>query len=316
MASTDGLRSLRSMDDIDSLPTLHELFTDGKASSTVERPFRPLAHLGPNGIRGSALLTDNTIKQIQLNKPTALLYPQQVRDGPAAGLIESTQRAQLFSVVTMKKQGPSEKTLSELGAFVRSLVCFGPEDSCNGMFSFDLRALVDSPNFGGESLLSFFLKGWLYCLTLQHSVRSLSNSEPGLFDSWTQLAPSPTVTLGLNDGLTFNSACGGFAKPVFPYALGAPTISFHVSLSSVPYDATFFFVSSSLLSAGELDLAMLALLIAPYPCGIHTVTISTLDDQGGRTRILILMFAISELLYSELIKQHKECPNKNPEMSG
>jgi hypothetical protein len=73
---------------------------------------------------------------------------------------------------------------------------------------------------------------------------------------------------------------------VFPYTGGAaPTIAFHVCKATVPANEAFFFLRPGLLmqnDAGQesINIALAALLLAPYPCGIHQVAVSTVDNLG------------------------------------
>lgn len=249
-------------------------------------------------LRGATISTNNVVTQLNdLNSPEALLYPLTVRNGAGAALIDATRRPQLFGVGTVRRTALAPAVESSEGMSLRELISRtgnirADQITINGFKTSDVAALLRlQPEMNGDSMASLYLKLNLYEMSrswLQDPVLLPLGGEPGKFDSYTQLDVDPGVDLGFNDATVFGADCGGTEAPVFPYEDAAfdSTIAFHVCRASIPNNEPFFMINPALLlqnDRGEdsLNIALLALALAPYPCGIHTVTVETLDSAGG-----------------------------------
>ncbi len=261
-------------------------------------------------LRGGIVDAANAITTVNdLNSPEALLWPLQVRDGiggpsPAGELIDSTNRPETFGVGLVRRTALNPAVLSSEGAAIAELVSrqanIRPNQATAGGFlTSDLAALIRlQPEQNGDSIVSLLLKSYLYqmsrCWVSDPNFLPIGG-EPGKFDSFTSLAQNPTVGTAFNPlagpaATLWNINCEDGVTPgnkVFPYTGGlAPTIAFHVCKATVPANEAFFFLRPGLLmqnDAGQesINIALCALLLAPYPCGIHQVAVSTVNSLGA-----------------------------------
>lgn len=303
-----------SMDEIKSAKNLRPLLeADGQVAGSELDPVEEVAEqtglLGPQGVtmssvprelalRGATISAANAVTLLNdLNSPEALLYPLQVRNGAGAALVNQANRPPLFGIGLVRRQ--SVTTLSETpeGMSIRELVSrtgnIRPDQvTVNGFYTRDLAALLRvQPGHNGDTIQAPLLKMMLYNLSrawIQDPAFLPLGGEPGKFDAFTQLDANPAVTVGYDNAALFGADCGTTVAPVFPYVNAgvAPTIAFHVTIATVPANEPYIFMHPGLLLQNDrgfeaLNIALLALMFAPYPCGIHSVAIDTLDDAGG-----------------------------------
>jgi hypothetical protein len=287
----------------------------GPEMDPVEEVARMTGLLGPQGIinssvprelamRGAVVSTTNIVTQINdLNHPEALLYPLEVRNGVGAALINQVNRPKLFGVGLVRRKTiyPLELTLE--GAAIDAIVArqsnIRPDQFAAGGFrTSDMAALIKTePLDNGDSMLAPFLKLQLYNLTRAWRVDPAFlplGSEPGKFDSFTALAMNPAVQLDFNAGTVFGIDCGGTVAPEMPYLAGGgladATIAFHNTKATIRQGEAWIAMDALLNLQNEmgyesLNIALLALAFAPYPCGIHSVLIDTVDTAGGNADI-------------------------------
>jgi hypothetical protein len=269
--------------------------------------------LGPQGVtmssvpretalRGAVInAANNVVLRNDLNHPEALLFPLETRDGTGA-IIDNPNRCEMFGVGQIRRQSCYSLVESAEGMAIRSILTRAgnirsDQISANCFKTMDLASLLRiAPQDNGDSLASLYLKLWLYSFSRNwnYEVNFLPlGGEVGKFDSYSQLDPDPTVTLSFNTATNWNFGCGRADAPFFPF-LGAaatpPQIAFHVCKSTVPPEESWFMIHPGLLMQNDmgyesLNIALLALALAPYPCGMHNVAISTLDDEGGNAGI-------------------------------
>lgn len=247
-------------------------------------------------IRGGIVSNANALQNTNdLNHPEALLYPRTVRNGLAAALINSVQRLKLFGIGQQRRMNKFGMEISPHGAGINEITLKSGNVRPNqttafGFFTSEIVSLLKQQgDDNGDSLASFFTKLHLYSASVAWAspVSSLPISmEVGKFDAFTVVNPAPVVTLGYNDSPVFGEDCGGALAPVFPYTNAVPRISFHASDTTVPDGWTKYYVRGSILQQNDtgnnaFNLAQIAMGLAPYPCGIHTVTINTQDSAGG-----------------------------------
>jgi hypothetical protein len=263
--------------------------------------------LGPQGVtmssvpretalRGAVINGTNTVAlNNDLNHPEALLYPLETRDGTRA-IVDNPRRCEMFGVGLIRRQSCYSIVESAEGMAIRSILTRSgnirsDQISANCFKTMDLASLLRvAPQDNGDSLASLYLKLWLYSFSRNwnYDVNFLPlGGEAGKFDSYTQMDTDPTVSLSFNTATNWNFGCGGTDAPFFPF-LGAetvPEIAFHICKSTVPPEEPWFMIHPGLLMQNDmgyesLNIALLALALAPYPCGMHNVAISTIDDQG------------------------------------
>jgi hypothetical protein len=302
-----------SMDELENGQTLLKLMTErGSPSGPLQNPIAEVEQLtglsGQQGVtmssvpremalRGGTISTANAVTLLnELNSPEALLKPLRVRNGAGAGLVDSTRRPQLFGVGQVRRDALYPAVESAEGAALREIVSrmgnIRPDQiTRNGFYTSDVAALTRlQPENNGDTLFVPFLKMWLYTLSrawLAGTPFLPLGGEPGKFDSFTQLDVNPTVAVGYNDAGVFAADCGG-ATAVFPYldAAVVPTVAFHVCQATVPVGQPWVYMPPGLLLQNDLgenaaNIALFTLMLADYPCGVHTVTIDTLDSAGG-----------------------------------
>lgn len=313
--NTSNYEFPNSMSELEQAQMLRPLLeSPGTVSGPEQDVIREVEELtglqGPQGItmssvpretalRGATISTANAVSLLNdLNSPEALLKPFQIRNPNV--LVDSAIRPSLFGVGTVRRRATTLLATTEEGASLRALVGqsgrIRPDQvTLNGFKTSDVAALVRlEPENNGDTLATLYLKLWLY--TLSVAWRQGPNflplgGEPGKFDSFTQLDTNPTVSVGYNDATVWGADCGsaGAGAAFFPYepaSATGPTIAFHVSKATIPANEPYVMVRPSLLQqndAGDdsINIALLALALAPYPCGIHTVTIDTLDSAEG-----------------------------------
>jgi hypothetical protein len=301
------------MKEIEAMPSLNPLMeASGTQSAPEMDPVDQVAKItglrGPQGItmssvpretalRGATISTANAITLLcDLNHPETTLYPITVRNGAAAALINSTLRPPLFGVGTVRRNSLTPAVESVEGMALREIISrsgnIRPDQiTSNGFKTSDVAGLLRlQPERNGDSMSTVYLKLWLYSLSrawIQDVALLPLGGEPGKFDAYTQLDVNPAVTVGFDDGTVFGCDCGGAVAPVFPY-IGAdiPTVAFHVSKATIPVNEPWYPIRPSLLLQNDLgfdsaNIAMMALGLLPYPCGIHSILVDTLDDAGA-----------------------------------
>jgi len=144
----------------------------------------------------------------------------------------------------------------------------------------------------------------LYAQILSYQVPSQFlplGGQPGKLDSFTALDTNPIITsLAYNTGTGSNivSENSGGNASFFPWgavmpnvaggAVGSCIMSFHQDLASIPPSerVNAICLRSSDLQATEssnpgVNIALAAMMWAPYPCGIFRFNVNTLDTAGG-----------------------------------
>jgi hypothetical protein len=247
-------------------------------------------------IRGGTVTATNVFTATNdLNHPEALLFPRQVRNGAGAALIASTNRLPLYGVGTVLRHNIGPLVLSAHGASIQQMVARGGNIRPNQTTEFGFYTAEDAGLIrvegtdNGDSLVSCFTKMMLYNTSLawQSPVTQLPiGGEVGKFDAFTKIQNAATATLGYNDGNIFGEDCGGALAPVPPYVQAALTVAFHASNQTVPAGRTPFYIRPTLLQQNDrgdntINFALLAMMLAPAPIGLHTVTIPTQDTAGG-----------------------------------
>ena len=248
-------------------------------------------------LRGAIVDSTNSINTTNtLNSPEAVLYPLQTRLPVASGgtLVAQAQRPFTFGVGTVRRTALNPAVLSSEGSAIAELVSrqanIRPDQiTAGGFYTSDLAALIRlQPEQNGDSIVSMFVKGYLYqmsrCWVSDVNFLPLGG-EPGKFDSYTKLDVNPTVNVSYNSGVTtFNVNCEDPLVPgskVFPYTGVAPTIAFHVCKATVPAGEPFFMIRPGFLMQNDagnesINIMLIALLLAPYPCGIHQSSIANI----------------------------------------
>lgn len=246
-------------------------------------------------IRGGIVSNNNAFQNTNdLNHPEALLYPRQVRNGLGAALIPSVQRLKLFGIGVQRRMNKFGMEISAHGAGINEITLKSGNVRPNqttafGFFTSEIVSLLKQQgDDNGDSLASFFTKLHLYSMSMAWA-SPVSNlpvaMEVGKFDAFTAVNPVPVVTLGYNDSPVFGENCGGAAAPVLPFS-PAGQVSFHASDTTVPDGWTRYYVRGSILQqndtgANSFNIAQVVMGIAPYPAGLHTVTVNTQDSAGG-----------------------------------
>jgi len=305
-----------SMTDIQAYPTLRSLLeTDGSVTGSYQNLVNEVARhtglLGPQGLnmgvvsretplRGAIATAANAVALFNdIPAPEALLWPATVRvAADIHALADNEERPYVFGIGLVRRDAmyPLVETVS--GTAIRNIVDrmgnIRPDQITKmGFKTSDVAALMNIEPGGvtnGDSLQAVYTKLMLYSLsrTWNADPNFLPlGGQPGKFDSYTQLEANPVVTPGWDDGTVYGSDCGGAVAPIFPYlaADNNPTIAFHTSMATVPNGQSFIMLSPGLLlqnSSGydAINIFFLALAMAPYPCGIHSMTITTTDENG------------------------------------
>lgn len=252
-------------------------------------------------IRGGIVSGANVFDEVNdLNHPEALLFPRNVRNGAGQTLIDSTNQLPLFGVGTLLRNAKNALVLSAHGTSLQEIITKNGNLRSNqitvfGFYTSEVAALVRvAGTDNGDSLVPLFLKLQLYNCIL--SWQFPENNQPlscevSKFDAFTQVDPNLNVAVQYNDGLDlFDEDCGGAANPVFPYTQAVPTIAFHACNQTVPRGRTPIYIRPSLLMQNDrgdntINFALLAMALADFPCGLHSILIDTLDSTGGNAAI-------------------------------
>jgi hypothetical protein len=304
-----------NMKEVQEGVSLNNLATErGTIAGNPVEPIREVAHqtgiLGPAGLnnsnvpeemafRGASIDSSNNVTLLNdVNSPESALAPNYVRN-TSGSMIAATSRPQLFGVGLIRRLAKDPLILTSEGVHIQELNTRtsnirADQITGNSFKTSMVAALVRlEPQNNGDSMQSLYVKLWLYTFSrswLQDPALLPLGGEPGKYDAYTHLTTNPTVTIGWNNATNFSADCGGLSTPYFPYLpLSAdPLIAFHVSFASVPDNEPRFLISAGLLlqndrGSNALNIALLALALAPYPCGMHTVGITTTDDTGVLT---------------------------------
>lgn len=245
--------------------------------------------------RGTGVRDTGVNDAVTLPNPVSLLKPQNFFVVGEDNVIapEQVDRGLDGYVVASKlcaQHGTSTRTamadtLQDLTARAGSIrpdaitpLMFGTTDSVQMMYASFSKA--------GDAMTSQYLKLQLY--EYIHAWRGSSNvlplaSEAGQFDANASLTPpyAPPTFIYDDDDNRFDfttstvQVAGG--SRYFPFSgLEHYTITFHVSLTSVPLGKPFYAVPNALLTTCDaqfpsLTYALMAMALAPYPCGIWTL---------------------------------------------
>lgn len=252
-------------------------------------------------LRGAVISAANAVNtRNTLNSPEALLYPSSVRNVATGVLQNNTIRPAIYGVGLVRRHVKYPCRLSASGLLLAEMLAsmgnIRPDQiTSKGFLTVDSAALTRlAPDDNGDSIAPLLLKSYLYEKTrswLNDPAQLPLGGEPGKFDSYSALAANPVVTLGYNSSAVFNATnlVGGSYR--FPYGNVLSGIAFHVCKTTVPNNEPFFMVPPGLFVQSDsgqnsgLNLALLAMLLAPYPCGIHSVGMSTVDGAGGNAGI-------------------------------
>lgn len=313
--NTSFIEFPNTMADIKESARIRPLLEEGGTASGpflnhVDAVAQVLGILGPQGVtmssvpretalRGATISSANAVTLLNdLNHPESLLQPATVRSGAAAGLIDSVRRVALFGIGEVRRMAGFPCVETADGAALRETLARSgnirsDQVTALGFKTSDCAALLRlQAENNGDSLVSAFLKLTLYQLSrtwLQPANLLPIGGEAGKYDAFTALDVNPDVVLNYNTGTVFNSDCGSSSAPIFPYSnatAAQPRIAFHEAKATIPVDEPWFMLRPGLLLQNDsgynaLNYALFALCVAPYPCGIHTVTMSTVDTAGG-----------------------------------
>lgn len=255
-------------------------------------------------LRGSVATVANTVDVDQhLNHPESVMWPVYVR-----GNIEQSNDLSppIMSVDTSRT--PRRLGFTATPEFValcsqvtRSGAARVDQLSRKGFRAREVMNIVaDGVVSYGDSLSTCFLKSMLYEATYSwlNDKSSLPLSgEPSKFDSKTALSSVYETQLCYGDIYhNYVGADCGYSQtklscapyfPMLPFGTGNSVgeITFHLSAATVPRGEEAFFVPPELLNLDEgghpgRNIAMLALLLAPYPFGIHHVKVTTVGASS------------------------------------
>jgi hypothetical protein len=333
----------RVMEEVQKNPRSHELYRSGAFSkqlgtlkgsmlslklATQPSSTNPtqLNNQTNSAIRADVIANTNVItNDVSLNIPNTALVPREVRNGAAAVLINATQR------LPIKVLGPTQFVATELTdtdlqktiveAAIKANMNLGRADNTclNGFNAIDLAFQGRLKAYYGLCMDQCLAK-----LVLLHEVLSwaqpyntLPITSASVIDQFTQPnATGPTV-LGYNDSPVFGEDCGG-ATSVLPFEGGETgTIAFHLTTETVPVEerSQAVFIPASLLLMDESvnvgqALAFFINMWAPYPVGLPTVSIPTLDTAGGNALNQVFVHLASLVQIPGLTTLHVILPRK------
>lgn len=303
------------MDDLKSAVSLGKLFEEGgDVRGPHADPIDDVAVitglLGIQGVtmssvpremalRGSTQNNANVVDLLNdLNHPESLLYPTRPRSlFPSGPPVAPTFRPPLFGVGSIRRKAlypavASAEGTAMLETIARAANIRSDQLSNLGFKTSDIAALMRlESDLNGDTICEMLLKARLYCMSLswkQSSTLLPLGSEPSKLDSFSIIGAFAEPVLGYNNAvLSWNANCSGPGAPVFPFLAPGnnPRIAFHVCKASIPSEDPWFMIPPGLLLQNDrgdnsINIALLAMLLAPYPCGIHTVLLPTAGVDG------------------------------------
>lgn len=309
------LHVANTMDDVRASPNIWKLPMEGMPSSKPINATREIGAIsgivGPEGsntalnvgqdnLRMQAVSNANAIVQANVDAPEVMLFPSTLRNGAGAGLVNRNIRTTWLSVSTTNWDAdPVSETALALDlkkAFEGSGGIRPGTFTAHGYRADDVNALAlasTNSTIPGDCMTVPFLK--LMLMTLSKNWKIDPNLLPlgasTKLDSFTQIANPVTGGLTYNTGAVFGEDCGG-ATSVLPFGANAPgttgEIYFHQTLASVPANqrANVLTIRAQDLLASEsgspgVNLALLILMWAQGPVGLHRFRTATLDSAGG-----------------------------------
>jgi hypothetical protein len=266
--------------------------------STIASSINPVDQDVPTAmpLRGDVVTAANiVVNATETHALEACLCPRDVRNGPGAALINSTNRLAPFIFGTMSfdssmlDDSPLMTTIVE--AAIRANQNLGRADNTTlgGFQAFDVAYVGRTKSYYGLSMQSALAKLMALSLTtnLAQNRQFLPlSAEAGLYDPYTQLDPANLLTLAYNDSAIFGEGCGGNAA-VLPFRGGATgTVYFHLTLQTVPEDSksmAVFCPANLLISDPDpgQSIALFVMMWADWPTLMWTATVPTLDTAGG-----------------------------------
>lgn len=247
-------------------------------------------------LRGDVVTAANAVvDNRQLPGNESFGAPRRVRDGAAAGLINSTNRVALAVFGPMSysasKLEDSDLMKSIIEAAIRANQNLGRADNVTlgGFQAFDVAFIGRIKSYFGLSMQTALMKLTALSLILNMSQnrRNLPLSmEAGLYDPYTQLDPVGPVVTGYNGSTIFGEGCGG-ATAVLPFRGGdAGEVFFHQTLETVPEPerATALFLPANLLLADYTPGQAIFLFVsmwADWPTLMWEYILPTLDTAAG-----------------------------------
>jgi len=253
-----------------------------------------------NSIFRGDIVQSNNVVVLKTGLPMVVtpLIPRQVRNGPGAALINTL--IPLFTRTlgpTNFKVGiltPTELTMVLEKAAIMANQNLGRADNTNlgGWNAIDLAWLARIQSYIGLCMDQAIIK-----LIFLHDILSWAqpyNTLPltavGVIDQNTQPDPAGAVILGYDNINTnaFNENLGG-NLPTLAFNGGANgTIGFHLTIETVPIArrALALWIPATILLQDQsfnvgLALAFFIQMWAPWPTGIWSLLINTLDSAGG-----------------------------------
>lgn len=148
--------------------------------------------------------------------------------------------------------------------------------SMPGFSTFDVASINTTLISKGLSLEQMLLK-----LDMLHSILSVGGTSTKIPRSvWSALCPNLTATetnavIGINNSTNAGEQSGGLTTPTFPFFGGTGSVSFHLTLSSVPIESrnTAIICPPGLLQSSEdaqVALSLFTMSWAEWPFGVYT----------------------------------------------
>jgi hypothetical protein len=306
----------RNMIDIEKLPNLTKVLL-GDGDSTGE-PFEPLAQIaaftgvltatsnlqvsasGQSVWRASYVNEQNvTVNQSTVPVSEQWCFPMAYHDYNGNPRVQAHPPSIAY-IQTERLTSPDAEILpyTVLGGKILELVrqdgrIRADQMSTNNFKTEDLSQIIRAEDLrSGDTITSWLVKLWLY--QYSRSLFGPINDIP-MVGQVGRFVPT-FVWDGEDIQVVFNddnndvvgSGCGGRLAPFWPYLdpnTPAPQIAFHVTVETIPSGSSFWAIPAGLINTidiyqGSLSVAMMALVLAPYPCGLHSMTVGVNDVDG------------------------------------
>lgn len=266
-------------------------------------------------LHASAVSAANAVGSALINAPELLLWPAQQR-GVAGDIADNDVTPTVMGVQAIMGPARGDVQLSQFGEALEESIGRGGNIRANqttdkGFKTADVAGLIKTgPVLSGDSCFLLWLKAAL--IEANFAWASTASMQPVL-GQYEKVDPRST-TRPADPVLTYNSLassvagggsvmnldCGGdvnTGEPVrvpdcyFPFiprfpGQDGPVISFHQSVATVDQNKPWFFIDPAMCNQSESgrpasNYFYIALLLSPYPSGIWSVLLETMDLEGG-----------------------------------